>query len=65
MTKEVKCPSCNAIVAWSNKFPFKPFCSERCKLIDLGDWASENNKINGEKLDPEAVSYLNRADLDS
>jgi hypothetical protein len=33
-------------VLWSKESLFKPFCSERCKLIDLGDWAAENHKIS-------------------
>jgi endogenous inhibitor of DNA gyrase (YacG/DUF329 family) len=37
--KSVKCPTCEKNVEWSEKFPFRPFCSERCKLIDLGAWA--------------------------
>ncbi len=35
----VKCPTCGKPVTWSEDFPFRPFCSERCKLIDLGEWA--------------------------
>lgn len=45
MTLEVKCPTCDAKVIWDNDHPFKPFCSERCKLIDLGDWADEKHAI--------------------
>ncbi|QWF71716.1 DNA gyrase inhibitor YacG [Methylomonas paludis] len=43
----VKCPSCHKPVAWIAAEVFKPFCSERCKLIDLGDWATEAHKIPG------------------
>lgn len=46
----VSCPNCKKSVAWNNNFPFKPFCSERCKLIDLGEWADEGHKIPGEKI---------------
>jgi hypothetical protein len=42
----VACPTCNRPVLWSKESLFKPFCSERCKLIDLGDWAAENHKIS-------------------
>lgn len=42
---EVTCPVCRAKVAWIPEQRFKPFCSERCKLIDLGDWATEAHKI--------------------
>jgi len=44
---KLKCPTCSKDVEWSDKFPFKPFCSDRCKLIDLGDWANENHSIPG------------------
>lgn len=36
----VSCPTCQAEVPWSEANPWRPFCSERCKRIDLGDWAS-------------------------
>ena len=41
----VKCPQCNADVAWTPDSKWRPFCSERCKLIDLGAWASERYRI--------------------
>jgi len=41
----VDCPTCGAPVEWSEKSPFRPFCSDRCKLIDLGAWAAEEHKI--------------------
>lgn len=46
----VTCPTCRKPVAWIAAETFKPFCSERCKLIDLGDWATEAHKIPGEPL---------------
>ncbi len=42
---KVNCPTCDNAVEWSAASPFRPFCSERCKLIDLGDWAAENHRI--------------------
>ena len=42
------CPTCNKAITWSEKYPFRPFCCERCKLIDLGEWASEKHAIPGE-----------------
>jgi hypothetical protein len=47
MTRKVKCPSCGKLVEWSEENPWRPFCSERCKLIDLGEWASEGHRIPG------------------
>jgi len=41
----VSCPQCGASTPWSAANPFRPFCSERCKLIDLGQWASEGYRI--------------------
>ena len=45
MTTEVSCPNCGRRVAWSAASPFRPFCSKRCKLIDLGEWLAENHRI--------------------
>ena len=36
----VNCPTCSKQVEWDEKNQWRPFCSERCKLIDLGEWAS-------------------------
>ncbi|HUI45803.1 MAG TPA: DNA gyrase inhibitor YacG [Nitrospirota bacterium] len=44
------CPICRKKAAWENN-PFRPFCSERCRLIDLGKWASDEYRIPGEKKD--------------
>jgi len=41
----VKCPQCGASVPWAPESKWRPFCSERCKLIDLGAWASERYRI--------------------
>jgi endogenous inhibitor of DNA gyrase (YacG/DUF329 family) len=49
---KVNCPSCKEIVIWSELSPYRPFCSQRCKLIDFGDWASERNTIAGETIQP-------------
>ncbi|HAI96020.1 MAG: DNA gyrase inhibitor YacG [Cycloclasticus sp.] len=48
--RTVNCPTCQRPVAWDKKSTFKPFCSERCKLIDLGEWADEKHAIAGEKV---------------
>ena len=47
MTTTVNCPQCHKPVTWDEHSESKPFCSERCKLIDLGDWAEANHKIAG------------------
>ena len=43
----VKCPQCKQLVKWDAKNPYKPFCSKRCKLIDLGAWANDEHRIAG------------------
>ncbi|MCS6873262.1 MAG: DNA gyrase inhibitor YacG [Pyrinomonadaceae bacterium] len=40
----VKCPNCKKETEFVGN-PFRPFCSERCKLIDLGAWVDEEYKI--------------------
>lgn len=49
--KIVKCPSCAARTPWTEDNAFRPFCSERCKLIDLGAWASERYVVAGRPSD--------------
>ncbi|HUL41299.1 MAG TPA: DNA gyrase inhibitor YacG [Burkholderiales bacterium] len=41
----VNCPQCGKIVPWDAINRYRPFCSERCKLIDLGQWAAESYRI--------------------
>lgn len=53
MNRIVKCPTCNTDVVWSSEAKWRPFCSERCRLIDLGEWASENHRIAGQETLPE------------
>jgi uncharacterized protein len=53
MPLRVKCPTCHRESEWENN-PHRPFCSDRCKLIDLGAWAEEKYRIPGSKLEPEA-----------
>lgn len=45
---EVSCPICKKKVLWEGN-AFRPFCSDRCRLIDLGKWASEEYRVPGEK----------------
>ncbi|QIZ78544.1 DNA gyrase inhibitor YacG [Ferrimonas lipolytica] len=47
MTLSVQCPTCSTPVEWTEQATFRPFCSERCKLIDLGEWAEERHAIPG------------------
>lgn len=45
----VNCPTCNDPVEWSEKSQWRPFCSERCKLIDLGAWFTEERGMPGDE----------------
>jgi uncharacterized protein len=45
----VACPTCRKPVYWSASSPYRPFCSERCRLIDLGGWAAESHRIAGDE----------------
>jgi len=47
----VKCPTCKREIDWSTS-PFRPFCSERCRLIDLGAWFNEERKIPDQSATP-------------
>ncbi len=54
MTEPVRilpCPTCRKPVQWSSANRCRPFCSERCRLIDFGDWADERYRIPGERLE--------------
>jgi uncharacterized protein len=49
--REVPCPHCGKAVPWSKDSTWRPFCSERCKLIDLGQWFGEEHAIPGDPAD--------------
>ncbi len=53
----LRCPTCRALVAKDNEY--FPFCSDRCRLIDLGKWASGEYRISSPILDPEVLEGLN------
>jgi uncharacterized protein len=44
-TKIVNCPTCKKEIHWIPENTYRPFCCERCKLIDLGQWAAEQHVI--------------------
>ena len=46
---KVRCPQCGGESLWSPENKYRPFCSERCKLIDLGAWASEAYRLPAEE----------------
>ena len=43
----VKCPTCKRTLDWSTS-EYRPFCSERCRRIDLGAWLTEKHAIPGD-----------------
>lgn len=59
---KVKCPTCGKLIEYSTDNPYRPFCSERCKLIDLGAWANDEYLIEGE---PGSAMSLSEQDLDT
>ncbi len=52
----IKCPYCSKSHNYYQSKPWSPFCSERCQLIDLGAWASEEHRIKGKSISLENVS---------
>lgn len=47
----VSCPTCRQITPWEDN-PHRPFCSERCKLLDLGRWLREEYRIPAADKEP-------------
>jgi len=55
--RTVPCPTCRQPAEFSSANRFRPFCSERCKQIDLGAWASENFRIEGQDGEADPGEY--------
>ena len=49
--RTVACPNCGTLLEWNAQNPHRPFCSERCKLIDFGQWATGAYAIPQEEAD--------------
>ncbi|PVZ71861.1 DNA gyrase inhibitor YacG [Pelagibaculum spongiae] len=45
-----RCPQCKKSMIWSTDNPWRPFCCERCRQIDFGDWADEKHRIAGDPV---------------
>jgi hypothetical protein len=45
VARKVTCPTCGDLSEYNPNNPWRPFCSQRCKLIDLGQWATEGYRI--------------------
>jgi len=54
---QIKCPRCKKTVSWEDN-PHRPFCSEKCRLIDLGCWADEEYRIPEKTILPEDYDNL-------
>ena len=52
---KVRCPHCRNLSEYNAANPWRPFCSERCKMIDLGAWASDAYSIAGRALEGDDV----------
>ncbi|OGQ80788.1 MAG: DNA gyrase inhibitor YacG [Deltaproteobacteria bacterium RIFCSPLOWO2_12_FULL_60_19] len=50
----VRCPICRSEVSWEDN-PHRPFCSERCRLLDLGGWIEDRYRIPGKNVEPEDI----------
>lgn len=60
---KVTCPTCKKASLFQPKNPYRPFCSERCKLIDLGAWANEDYQIPSNEI-PNDETSINEDDGD-
>lgn len=63
--RQIKCPRCGLQTFYSTENSFRPFCSERCRLIDLGEWASENYKVPVTSKDRNHDNEVTPEDLES
>jgi endogenous inhibitor of DNA gyrase (YacG/DUF329 family) len=59
--KTLRCPICRTVVPLDS--PDVPFCSDRCRLIDLGKWASGEYRISSPILDPETMEEVEAPEL--
>ncbi len=63
MSKALFCPICRKVVLVENEN--FPFCSDRCRLLDLGKWASGDYKVSTPIQDPDLLEELSRARRDN
>jgi len=53
----MKCPTCGKSIEWKDN-SFRPFCSERCQLVDLGRWVEGDYRVPGEPLHEDQAERL-------
>ncbi|MFC3032496.1 DNA gyrase inhibitor YacG [Pseudoalteromonas fenneropenaei] len=63
MSTKVSCPTCQTEVVWNAQSEYRPFCSKRCQLIDLGEWSMENHKITSPLQQDYQLSELDKQKL--
>jgi len=59
MKNQPHCPTCHKPDTWHKDNHYRPFCSERCKLIDFGEWAAEMHRVAGEEAKNEEAAIDN------
>jgi hypothetical protein len=60
LVKHVTCPTCGGVSVYAASNLFRPFCSERCKQIDLGAWASERFSLPEHSIEKQSVESENQ-----
>ncbi|MGO9932116.1 MAG: DNA gyrase inhibitor YacG [Steroidobacteraceae bacterium] len=55
MVAIVKCPTCRREVEWSPASQYRPFCSDRCRLVDMGAWLTEQHRIPDESAEKDQL----------
>lgn len=65
MDKKIKCPYCGKETVYSPENKSRPFCSDRCRLLDLGDWADGKYAIPAQNNASADVEDVSEADKDS
>lgn len=63
--RKIKCPQCGRLTFYSVENPFRPFCSERCRMIDLGQWADESYRIPVEQSSVSSELEIPEEDADN
>ena len=62
---EVKCPICAKQVVWAPTSEYRPFCSKKCQLIDLGEWASEERSIPAKPAENDTPQDIDVEDIEA
>jgi len=61
----VTCPICSKSVPWSPESQFRPFCSKKCQLIDLGEWAAEDRKIAAQPSEQASMKDIDVEEIEA